>query len=440
MAKNREGKNVVKIKVFIIIAIAIVLGISCLFSTKIENLLGLNKDLKSNSATAEVVYAQDMIVNYIDVGQGDSTFIELPGGKSMLIDAGVESAGKTVCNYIQSRNYSTIDYLILTHSDSDHAGGMKRVFDTFEIKNVYRPFQIAKDKNSTGDLIDYTYEDLKYYATDKNIVTTATYRNFVKCAYTEFYTQGEESTIPCKVYVSYDGLKIEESGYTFEFFMPQKTSNESVSAHALMTEGYPVETVGTTDARRKNNASPVMLLEYKQESFVFTGDANKEIEEEFIETLSPEEKPRFEKVSVFQAGHHGSDTSNCTALLTMLDPTYVVVSVGAGNNYGHPTATFLKTVDSLTHRVNDYLLRTDLNQTIIFGVGNDGLVFTVGISTGNVVDKQVVHWYYIAIIIFVVAAIIVISIRVKSNGDVSKTSVKKGTKTAKKVVKRYFGD
>ena len=80
-----------------------------------------------------------LVCHYIDVGQGDSEFVELPNGESMLIDAGPAESGDTVVNYIQSLGYDRINYLVATHPHSDHIGGMKRVVDSFTIDNVYMP-------------------------------------------------------------------------------------------------------------------------------------------------------------------------------------------------------------------------------------------------------------------------------------------------------------
>lgn len=77
--------------------------------------------------------------HYIDVGQGDSTFVELPGGKRMLIDAGLPEYGEKVADYVRSRGYSAIDYLVMTHPDADHIGGMATVIRQFDIGTIYAP-------------------------------------------------------------------------------------------------------------------------------------------------------------------------------------------------------------------------------------------------------------------------------------------------------------
>ncbi len=80
-----------------------------------------------------------LAVSFIDVGQGDSTFIEFPGGKTALIDAGEADCSETVIAYLQSRQCKTIDYVICTHPHSDHIGGMAEVLKSFDIGEIYMP-------------------------------------------------------------------------------------------------------------------------------------------------------------------------------------------------------------------------------------------------------------------------------------------------------------
>lgn len=80
---------------------------------------------------------QELIVHFIDVGQGDSTFIELPNGETMLIDAGEREYGDKVVDYIYSQGYDTLDYVVATHPHSDHIGGMTDVLNTLPADNFY---------------------------------------------------------------------------------------------------------------------------------------------------------------------------------------------------------------------------------------------------------------------------------------------------------------
>lgn len=78
-------------------------------------------------------------VHFIDVGQGDSEFLELPDGKTMLIDAGEAEEGSNVVSYVKSLGYSDIDYLVATHPHSDHIGGIPSVLSSFDVEEVWAP-------------------------------------------------------------------------------------------------------------------------------------------------------------------------------------------------------------------------------------------------------------------------------------------------------------
>ena len=78
-------------------------------------------------------------VHYIDVGQGDSEFIELPNGKTILIDAGNPENGQQIVGYIKNLGHSKIDYLVATHPHADHIGGMAAVINSFNIGSFYAP-------------------------------------------------------------------------------------------------------------------------------------------------------------------------------------------------------------------------------------------------------------------------------------------------------------
>lgn len=80
---------------------------------------------------------ENLCVSFMDVGQGDSSFIEFPNGKCMLIDASIKDAGENIEEYIKSRGFKKIDYVVATHPHSDHIGGMKYIAENFEIGEVY---------------------------------------------------------------------------------------------------------------------------------------------------------------------------------------------------------------------------------------------------------------------------------------------------------------
>ncbi len=436
MVKPRINKKVLIGKLILILVIGIVLGVSCIFSSNIEKALGLGNK-SAGYVNGDVVFEDDLAVHYIDVGQGDSTLICLPDDTVMLIDAGTKDAGKHIVDYIYNLGIKTIDYFILTHSDADHSGGAKQVFDAFEIKNIYRPFQISIDKE-TGKPTEYEYLGFYYtevYPTTSNVVETLTYERFITAAYTETYKDENGVVQNAKVFVNNDGLTILSSkleiDFTFEFFAPLiRTGAVAMDVSKTNTYGYPTKYYGKNTAKSYNDNSPVMLLEYSGKSFMFTGDANSNVEKEVIASLSDAEEQRFKDVDVFQAGHHGSETSNCQELLSLICPTYVVVSVGEGNSYKHPTEEFLSRVNQLPHRVNDYLLRTDKIGDIEFGFTMDGTLCYKARTLG---EGIVVYWWQIAIGIFIVLSIVILSVKVTKN---KVATAKRAVKQTKKVVSK----
>ncbi len=92
-----------------------------------------------------------MEVHFIDVGQGDATLIKC-GEHAMLIDAGDDSKGTAVQNYLKKQKVEKLDYLVLTHPDADHIGGAPTIITKFEIKKVFLP-NYEKDNKSYKKLM-----------------------------------------------------------------------------------------------------------------------------------------------------------------------------------------------------------------------------------------------------------------------------------------------
>jgi hypothetical protein len=95
-------------------------------------------------------------------------------------------------------------------------------------------------------------------------------------------------------------------------------------------------------------------MDYKDSSFLLTGDAEKKVEDEILA------KNYDIDVDVFKAGHHGSTTSNSNKFLNKVTPEYTIISVGTENEYGHPHDEILATLQQRGSKV----FRTDLNGTI----------------------------------------------------------------------------
>lgn len=252
---------------------------------------------ESEKANANLQAGDTLTVNFLDVGQGDSEFIQLPDGKCMLIDASVsESAGK-IASKISELGYEKIDYLIATHPHADHIGGMKRIVENFEIGEIYMP------KASTNTK---TFENLLQAISDKGLSI-----NTAKAG---------------KVLYESDELKI-------EFLAPISDSYKDL-----------------------NNYSAVIRLQYGNNVFLFTGDAEELAEGEI---LSAYPKSAL-KADVLKVGHHGSSTASSADFINTVLPKYAVIELGEGNSYNHPHKEAINNLNA----VGAEILRTDLNGNI----------------------------------------------------------------------------
>ena len=174
-----------------------------------------------NKASVSTFSGDTLRVNYIDVGQGDSIFIELPNKETMLIDAGEAYKSENVINYLNNLDIKRIDYVVGTHPHTDHIGGLESVINTFDIGFIYMPNAISTSK---------TYEDLLTAISNKGLK--------VKTA---------KSGV---VVLSEDNLKL-------EFIAPNSDSYSEL-----------------------NNYSAVLKLTYLDNTFLFMGDAETLSEDE----------------------------------------------------------------------------------------------------------------------------------------------------------------
>lgn len=162
----------------------------------------------------------ELVVDYINVGQGDSELIQV-SGKTLLIDAGTEESETSLIKYLKDKNIKKIDYVIATHPHEDHIGGMDKVISTFEIGEFYSPKVSANTR---------TYE---------NMIVSLNKRNL-------------------KVNVLKDGTSgIDLGEARVNVFAPKEESYEDL-----------------------NNYSPFIKVTYGEKSFLFTGDAEELREKE----------------------------------------------------------------------------------------------------------------------------------------------------------------
>lgn len=242
-------------------------------------------------------------VHFIDVGQADSILI-INKSNSMLIDGGNNVDSDIVVDYLKSQGIKKLDYVIGTHPQEDHIGGLDAVINTFEIEKIIMP----KVSSSTK-----TFEDVLLAIKNKNLKITNP-----------------------KV-----GDIYELNDSKFTIMAPNKTDYSDV-----------------------NNASVVVKLQYGNNTFIFTGDAEKLSEEEIIKLGNI-------KSDVLKVGHHGSNSSTSLEFLKAVSPKYAVITVGEDNKYGHPSVEVLERLK----KQNIKILRTDLDGNIVFKTDGENLSF-----------------------------------------------------------------
>ena len=247
-------------------------------------------------------------VTMVDVGQGDSIFLRSMKGDTILIDVGgkvtfglkekwqeasqTSNAEKTLIPYLQARGVSQIDHMVLTHTDTDHIGDLEEVAKRFKIKEICV---------SQGAL---------------------TKPSFVK----------RLRTLKRPVRTLKAGDNLPMMGSKLQVLYPNKIGDGG------------------------NNDSIVLYGKLLGSSFLFTGDLEKEGEEELMASY-----PNL-KASVLKAGHHGSKGSSSEAFLDQLHPSLALVSAGENNRYKHPNDETLKRFKKRHIKV----LRTDQNGAIRF--------------------------------------------------------------------------
>ena len=118
----------------------------------------------------------ELTVYFLDVGQGDCIYIAFPDGKDMLIDCGSEKGTNKYRESSQSDLKSLvtdgqIDYLMATHSDTDHVSYLDEVLETYEVKNVYMPFIKASAESKAEAIAALPQEKLAKF-TDPDTIGT----------------------------------------------------------------------------------------------------------------------------------------------------------------------------------------------------------------------------------------------------------------------------
>ena len=225
-----------------------------------------------------------MKISYLDVGQGDATLIQTPGGQKILIDVGPD--GRVLNSISKELSFfeKDIDAVFITHADLDHAGGIISILDYFNVSNIFIS-TVAED----SELYDSMYKVLENY---NDVVVRE-------------IDGGNEILID------------EEYDVTLDVLFP--------------IPDYPFD--------NRNDKSLFMKLNYGDTSFIFTGDASTDIEEYIVNNS-------YESLesNILKVGHHGSDTSTSSSFIKSTKSKYGIISSGKDNDYGHPHRSVIESL------------------------------------------------------------------------------------------------
>jgi len=268
----------------------------------IASLLAISYFVYHISKEDREMAVQELKLSFLDVGQGDSIFIETPTGFQILVDGGNSGSVLTEIKSVLELNDREIDMLIATHPDADHIGGLVDVLKRFSVR---------------------------YFVHNGVESETATYRALAKAMEDE---GAEIITIDSpQIFAFSDGV-------TLEFIAPQKNNLRG----------------------DKNDTSIVARLLYGETTALLTGDISSKIETLIVKRLGGKIESDILKIS-----HHGSRHSSDATFLSSVNPDFSIISAGEHSRYGHPhkdvvnrinqntNSVLLHTKDKNTHFVSD---------------------------------------------------------------------------------------
>lgn len=256
-------------------------------------------------------------IYFMDVGQADAALL-CCDGEYILIDGGNSDDSSFIYSFLKQHNADHLKYIICTHPHEDHVGGLAGALN---------------------------------YATVEHALCSS--QSYDSKAFRSFEKYLNEQNIP---------LERPAVGDTFYF--------GSASATVLAP---------TRTAEDINNESIVLYIRHGKNTFLFTGDAEREEEQDILNTW------KDISADVLKVGHHGSAYSTTYPFLRAVAPQYAVISVGADNSYGHPS-------DDTLSRLRDAdvtVYRTDEQGTIICTSDGSTITFSQEKETEKVPDESV---------------------------------------------------
>ena len=239
-----------------------------------------------------------MQVTVLDVGQGDGIFLKSPRGMTCMIDGGssdVKNVGQyRIEPYLLSKGVGTLDYVFISHGDSDHTNGIEEMISRQKIGVKIKTLVFPKES-----VWDESLKKLAIYAIENGV----------------------------QVAVMEQGQEIEKQGMKILCLCPGSD--------------YSGET--------GNGASMVLSVSYREFDFLFTGDVEGIGEEKLCESI---EKYCPEKAfEVLKAAHHGSRNSSSETFLQKVRPKYTIISAGIENSYGHPHRETIERLEKTGSRI-----------------------------------------------------------------------------------------
>ena len=319
-----------------------------------------NNSFESSSSESSGEEEQDTVssldVHFLHVGNktsGDCTLIK-SGNTEILIDAGSTTGSiGTIVPYI--KNYCTdgiLEYVIATHAHQDHIAGFtnsssqgKGIFESFECKTI----------------IDFP----------KTTVSTELYKEYVAL-------RTSEVALGAKHYTALECWKnINGAQRSFEIA-------DGITLNILYQKYYESST------SEENNNSVCVLITQGENNYLFTGDLESSGEKSLATSNT------LPKCKLFKAGHHGSNTSNTTELLSVIQPEIVVANCCCGDKFNFPHQEFIDNVAVYTDKVyipsmvsgSSYVL---LNGNIVVS-STDGKTVSVHCSNNNTLFKDT-KWF-----------------------------------------------
>lgn len=270
VSKIKIDKNVL-LKTFFLILLSILLIFFLINHTYLQFLAnGFNQIAKA-----------DLQVYFFDVGQASSSLIIFPNDCSMLIDTGSKDSRNELLSQLDvalsENGLKKIDFLLLTHSDADHTGGVKSVLDKYQVDNIYRP-KLTSDSSLENEIDFKRVETLTYAEAISSIMSEPNCE--VSCVEKRFIDFGD-------AFVSI----------------------------------YP----GEKEKYSETNAySPFVTVSFENKTFLFTGDVTQEREEEFLDDIEMLNL----QIDFLSVSHHGSKYSSSERFLEAISPKYSFVSAG----------------------------------------------------------------------------------------------------------------